>query len=212
MFLGPNRSPSRPVTSSGTAYASRYALVTQTTLLMSVCRSFMIAGLATATMELSTRIMKKPMTRAHRAGHGFRCSGGDVGGAVRSVSIINPLLNRMGSGVSVSVVREVPASLGGTGERGSGLEFVDFAGEVIEPFPEQFHHGGGGDVVRLRQCERELRVLVHRGGEHVADPVDERFPARLGDLVHGAFGPVSRPVGTGGAHQPFAFEPAHGVI
>ena len=37
-FLGPNRSPRRPVMSSGTANASRYALVTQMTPLMSASR------------------------------------------------------------------------------------------------------------------------------------------------------------------------------
>ena len=31
----------------------------------------MIAGFATETMVVSTRIMKKPMTRAQRAGHGL---------------------------------------------------------------------------------------------------------------------------------------------
>lgn len=72
-FFGPNLSPSRPVTSSGTAYASRYALVTQTTLLMSVPRSSMIAGLATATMVLSTRIMKNPIHSAHSACQGLTC-------------------------------------------------------------------------------------------------------------------------------------------
>ena len=31
----------------------------------------MIAGVATDTIVVSTRIMKNPMTRAHRAGHGL---------------------------------------------------------------------------------------------------------------------------------------------
>jgi hypothetical protein len=67
---GPIRSPSRPEISSGTAYASRYALVTHTTLVTSVSRSVMIAGVAIDTIVESTRIMKKPITRAHNAGHG----------------------------------------------------------------------------------------------------------------------------------------------
>src|SRR5574340_104550 len=41
------------------------------TLLMSVCRLAMIAGFATATMVLSTRIMKNPRHSAHSAGHGL---------------------------------------------------------------------------------------------------------------------------------------------
>jgi hypothetical protein len=38
----------------------------------SASRSRMIAGVATDTMVESTRIMKNPTTRAHRAGHGPR--------------------------------------------------------------------------------------------------------------------------------------------
>src|SRR6478752_9661644 len=74
MRLGPKRSPRRPVISSGTAYASRYALVTHTTLsrfALSGSSAALIAGFATETIVVSTRIMKNPMTRAHRAGHGF---------------------------------------------------------------------------------------------------------------------------------------------
>ena len=70
-FFGPNRSPSRPVMSNGTAYASKYALVTQTTLLMSVRSPVMTAGVATNTIVVSTMIMKKPSTSAQRAGHGL---------------------------------------------------------------------------------------------------------------------------------------------
>ena len=61
--------------SSGTAYASRYADVTHTTLsrlLVSGSSAALMAGLATDTIVVSTRIMKNPMTIAHRAGHGLR--------------------------------------------------------------------------------------------------------------------------------------------
>jgi hypothetical protein len=63
---------------SGTAYASRYALVTHTTrsrLFEVGSSACLIAGFATPTMVVSTRIMKNPMTIAHRAGQGLlgRC-------------------------------------------------------------------------------------------------------------------------------------------
>src|SRR4051794_7967588 len=78
MFFGPKRSPRRPVMRSGTAYARRYALVTHTTrsrLFDPGSNAALIAGLATETIVVSTRIMKNPMTIAQRAGHGLlgRC-------------------------------------------------------------------------------------------------------------------------------------------
>ena len=45
--------------------------MTQMTLLTSASRSVEIAGVATETIVLSTRIMKKPMTMAQRAGQGW---------------------------------------------------------------------------------------------------------------------------------------------
>src|SRR3954453_460258 len=56
---------------TGTAYARRYALVTQMTEFTEASRSSMIAGVATVTIVVSTRIMKKPMQRAINAGQGF---------------------------------------------------------------------------------------------------------------------------------------------
>src|SRR6187431_617708 len=98
MFLGPNRSPRRPVISSGTAYASRYAEVTHTTLsrlLVSGSSAALMAGFATDTIVVSTRIMKKPMTSAHRAGHGPRSCVLDVGAFVRdSVIAVRPFVVR----------------------------------------------------------------------------------------------------------------------
>ncbi len=41
------------------------------TALMSVLRPSMIRGLATDTIVVSMRIMKKPTTSDHRAGHGL---------------------------------------------------------------------------------------------------------------------------------------------
>src|SRR6476659_1829283 len=82
MFFGPKRSPRRPVMRSGTAYASRYAEVTHTTLsrlFVSGSSAALMAGFATETIVVSTRIMKNPMTSAHRAGHALR------GGAVVGV-------------------------------------------------------------------------------------------------------------------------------
>src|SRR6476469_8451755 len=89
MFFGPKRSPRRPVMSSGTAYASRYAEVTHTTLsrlLVSGSSAALIAGFATETIVVSTRIMKNPMTSAQRAGHGLRrgAFGTDAAASVRA--------------------------------------------------------------------------------------------------------------------------------
>ena len=44
--------------------------MTQITELMSVLRPSMMLGLATETMVVSIRIMKKPITRDQSAGHG----------------------------------------------------------------------------------------------------------------------------------------------
>ena len=41
-------------------------------LFVSGSSAALIAGLATETIVVSTRIMKNPMTSAHRAGHGLR--------------------------------------------------------------------------------------------------------------------------------------------
>src|SRR3954452_2575240 len=96
MRLGPNRSPSRPVISRGTAYASRYAEVTHTTLsrlFVSGSRAALMAGFATDTMVVSTRIMKKPMTRAQRAGQGLRAGAVDVcSGAGDCVIAVRPFV------------------------------------------------------------------------------------------------------------------------
>src|SRR6476659_3145629 len=51
-----------------------YALLTQTTWFTLASSSSMIVGVATITMVRSTRIMKKPRTRANSAGHGFSTS------------------------------------------------------------------------------------------------------------------------------------------
>jgi hypothetical protein len=90
-FFGPTRSPSRPVISSGTAYASRYALVTHTTSVTPACSDRMIAGVATVTMVESTRIMKKPRHSAHSAGQGWKSGSRD--GSRRFVEAIRSMVS-----------------------------------------------------------------------------------------------------------------------
>ena len=68
-------------------------------LFVSGSRAALIAGLATETIVVSTRIMKNPMTSAHRAGHGLRAGavGADAARAaarVLSVMISVPLGGR----------------------------------------------------------------------------------------------------------------------
>src|SRR5262245_43715853 len=70
--LGPNRSPSRPVISSGTVLASRYTLLTQTTSLRLARRSVSMVGIATVTIVESSMIMKKHAHSAHMAVQGLR--------------------------------------------------------------------------------------------------------------------------------------------
>src|SRR6478735_11094690 len=118
MRFGPKRSPRRPVISSGTAYASRYADVTHTTLsrlLVSGSSAALIAGFATETIVVSTRIMKNPMTRAQRAGHGLRW--GVFEGADATASVCCSVIGVRPFGLRDSVRRAVPAAP--TGSRGA---------------------------------------------------------------------------------------------
>src|SRR5699024_2906379 len=55
---------------------------------MSVCRPVMIRGIAMLTIVVSTRIMKNPITRDHRAGHGRNWRGSTGGSPVSGAVVV----------------------------------------------------------------------------------------------------------------------------
>ena len=69
--------------------------MTHRTSFTAACEVSMIAGVATVTIVMSTRIMKKPRHRASRAGHGRISVGGGRVGALQCVVTV-PVNTREG--------------------------------------------------------------------------------------------------------------------
>ena len=69
--LGPYRSPRRPAVISSTAYTRMYAFKIHSTSDRPASRCRLICGMATFTIVVSNRIMKKPRHKAVRISHGL---------------------------------------------------------------------------------------------------------------------------------------------
>src|SRR4029077_4413061 len=226
----PNRSPNRPAVISSTVYTSRYALMTQRIWSSVALSPVLIAGIATFTIVVSSRIMKKPVVKTSKTSQGL----------VRACAMSppQPLMAGIDSDLplQLSVIdffcdlahpiafrpdhRDLVLELDQHQSRvAAGQQLIEDVGKLCDhrlkglcALLEKLRGGGGFQVVHEHEPRGEVGVLPARLCDDLGHDLQEDGASRVGEAVDRALGPVPF-LFLLGRHDPSVpLERVHGVI